>query len=208
MLFKLKLMSAFSLVVLGFTQMSAQDNQQTIFKSGSIKSIQFSIAPEFQYGQLSKSATSFGGASFNVSFNGKFNIGVGFQQSLNTNFSPSNLSGYLLSSSITGVKMEYVLKPNSAIHVSFPLTIARGSASTIPDNGGFGRQRPDFNSYFVIQPGVQVELNLFKGLKAYTGVNYRFSKGNINNTLNTDILQGLVSSTGLKFQLKNKTISK
>jgi hypothetical protein len=66
------------------------------------------------------------------------------------------------------------------------------------------------NTYVVIQPGVNVEANLFKVMKLFVGANYRFSILNESTAaiLPTSALQGLSISAGVKMGIFNFSIKK
>jgi hypothetical protein len=107
----------------------------------------------------------------------------------------------------------YTPKANSLIHVSFPLAIGAISEQQIrlsdpslmgPNSmrmrGDF-RDRDGFQMGFRgpkalgIQPGVQLELNVWKHVRLFTAANYRFALGE-NST--TD-MQGFSGQVGFKF---------
>jgi hypothetical protein len=53
-----------------------------------------------------------------------------------------------------------------------------------------------------VQPGVQVEANVFKCMKVYAGVNYRVAwKDAMPNQLSNSTVEGLSANAGIKFGL-------
>ena len=66
--------------------------------------------------------------------------------------------------------MEPIIAPNFPIHVSFPLIIGGGGLALNDDTWHdyeweYDDYEPyDWDSYFVLEPGVEVELNLVKFL--------------------------------------------
>ncbi|MEQ1733722.1 MAG: hypothetical protein ABL940_08615 [Bacteroidia bacterium] len=198
------------------------DSTRTLLHLPKIKTVGVYIAPELQYGQLSNAFTSFGGFSAMALFNKKLAVGVTTQRSLDRNYSPTAVFPLYMQSNFGGLKLEYILNPNAPIHVSFPLTIGMGSVSagtlnnrqnrtydatndSLPHtrrNGNGSSYNADRTTYFVIQPGVNVEANLFKYVKAFAGVNYRFGiENNISSAVPTNAIQGVSGTVGIKVGL-------
>jgi hypothetical protein len=205
------------ILLTGFTyhQGYSQDSTKTLFKLPKLNTIGFYIAPEFQYGQLKNNFTDFGGLSGMILFNKSFGIGFSMYKSLDRGYAPSGVSPLVLHASYAGLKFEYTLNPDNAIHISFPLTIGGGNASLdsasyvsrIPVRDSVGRRLPTLkprvpqNNFFLIQPGVQLEANLFKAVKLYAGVNYRFVLADKLTTLPMNTMQGFSADIGVKIGL-------
>ncbi len=205
----------------------SQDSIRTLVHLPKITHVGIYIAPEFQYGQLKGEFTSFGGGSAMLLFNKKFGFGVTMQHSIFLSYSPKGISPLDLMASYGGLKLEYTCNPNAPIHLSFPLVIGGGSArldsatyfrSILPDTNTQGdRMHREFdqsvsrNNYFVVQPGVQVEGNLFRFLKLYAGANYRFAFETYSSNsklLPASTLQGLSLNVGLKVGFFDYTLKK
>ncbi len=177
----------------------AQTEMQTLFgkSKNKIQSLGFYIAPELSYGQFSGSFAPIAGNSFMLTVNKKFAIGATASGTIRDN-STATASGHF-----GGLKMEYTPKPDALVHVSFPLVIGAGSTATRNSFEGFDRRgryddRFDYdrNGSFVLQPGVNVEANIFKYAKVFLGANYRLAAN--KSGYNAD-LSGFSSSLGLKF---------
>ncbi len=160
-----------------------------------------SVGSEIIYGSLAGAFTPMAGASAMLHFNKKLALGVAGYSTIGDNFTPtsiSNTKAYSLNNMYGGFKLEYTPKPDAKVHVSFPLLIGAGSAKL--DSAGHkndmdfvnnkgnhdhdknGRNNDQYghegshegdNSYFVIQPGVNVEANLFRFAKIFVGATYR-----------------------------------
>jgi len=169
------------------------------------------LAPEYQYGQLGSTSTSLSGAALMLQFNKKFAIGAtgfgSFRNRQNTD----------LNANFGGLKMEYTVKPDAAIHVSFPLVVGVGGNGFEFDNDGRGKGRDrdeddmydndDMRNFSrIIQPGVNVEANLNRYAKFYVGANYRFAFN--NNSTNTTDLSGFAANAGLKLGIFDYTLKK
>ena len=225
-----KSMIVLAAIVAAFTTSSfAQETEsetKTLFHLSKVSNIGLYVAPEYQYGQLKNQFTSFGGYSVMLVFNNTFSIGMHQMESLDPKYSPSGVSPLLLSSSSLGLKMEYTFKPNSSVHVSFPLIIGSGSLradsasntmsayDTIMDMHKSDRKPIDRGSraeFLLIQPGVQLEANLFKFVKVYAGAYYRIPIDLNNNStamLTKNVLQGVLFNAGLKIGLFDYSTSK
>jgi len=182
----------------------------TLLQPSKLQYLGLYLAPEFQYGQSNGAFTTFSGGSAMLLFNKRFAMGVTMQRSTDRRFSPSGVSPLALHSVFGGLKMEYTLRPNSAVHIAFPLVIGGGFARADSIHEGRfdrfhgidenGRGAGLHGQYFIVQPGVQVEANLLRWAKFYVGANYRIASktGNESTTVPNDALQGASFSAGLK----------
>lgn len=187
----------------------AQDTMRTLIRPAQISSVGLYLAPEFQYGQSNGEFTPYAGGSFMLLFNKRLAIGLTAQRSLRETFSPTGVAPLVLRSAFGGGKLEYTLRPDAALHFSFPLVVGMGEASA--DSMWYHRggmhgvfdDRPIHTgregSYLVIQPGIQLEANLIRYIKLFAGANYRFTSSvGHASTLPSDALQGFSLSAGLK----------
>jgi hypothetical protein len=167
----------------------------------------------YQYAQFRTDFTSISGGSFMVVFNKRFAIGATMQQNSDQTFSPNfvnpsypAVSREYLHAGFGGIKMEYTCMPNSLVHLSFPWVIGYGWASVDQSehmySGNHYKDMGSTNAFYVIQPGAQLELNVFRFLKLYAGVNYRFSTtADVTNTLPANTLMGFGTVGGVKIGL-------
>ena len=163
----------------------AQDTMKTLFKTPQIHSVGLYVAPEMQFSQIAGAFTPTAGISLMASFNQSFSIGATMAHTVDRQFSPAGAQSLLVQSNFGGLKMEYTLKPNNTFHLSFPLTIGGGRISldsnraNAPRPADTMRMRPPsavgVQNYFVIQPGVQLDINLMKYAKFYVGAQYRYA---------------------------------
>jgi hypothetical protein len=173
-----------------------EDKMKTLFArvkrpSAKINYLGLSVSPQFQYGTLAGQFTPMSGMTGMLHINKKWGIGLGGYSTIDNRFTPTALNtnkALSLRSMYGGLNFEYTPKPNAALHVSFPLLIGAGMAQV--DSVGnrsnqFGRRDNnrrdrDFNrlgaggtAYMVIQPGVNLEANVFRFVKIFAGVSYR-----------------------------------
>ena len=81
-----------------------------------------------------------------------------------------------------GLLLEYTLLPKSKVHVSFPLMIGCGYMTNswgkhINDSIDYSEDYTHHHSgdhFFVIEPGVKLELNVIKTLRIGFGISYRY----------------------------------
>ncbi len=215
------LMGFSSATVLG--QDSTKSSIQTIFKKkkggAKLNYLGVYIAPEYQFGQVGGVFTSLAGGSFMLQFNKKFAVGMtGYSSFRNQSTGVDGMFG--------GLKFEYTVKPDAAIHVSFPLVIGvagnnfhfgefehddfRGDRDGNFDpnaDGTMPSRNRDFsdNTYRLIQPGVVAEANLSRFAKAFVGANYRFAFD--NNGLNTDY-KGFSANIGVKLGIFDYAVNR
>lgn len=97
-----------------------------------------------------------------------------------------------LNGGYAGLYIEPSLHPDKIVHLSFPLTIGGGGAvylskekypETDENELDYSRKELDSSPFFVIEPGVSLELNVTGFMRIYTGVSYRWLAGlNLENT--------------------------
>ena len=104
---------------------------------------------------------------------------------------------------------QYILKPAKLIHCSGQLLLAYGTTKDY-ENPKSGLLDNFWNisgaGFFLMEPGVNLELNLSRGLTLVTGISYRFVTGlnesdenvSITHVTNRD-LSGINFNIGLKF---------
>jgi len=183
-----------------------------------IKTIGAYIAPEFQFGEWSRTFTPMMGISGMVMFNNRLAVGLTTARTTAQSFSPSGVNPLFFRANYAGLKVEYTAWNNKAIHLTFPLTIGglsmRGdSTATRFGRNDFGNDSLGFRGmrgpepgvggrYVLIQPGVNVEANLLPWLRWYVGGSYRVALATESNPgLSPNIGKGLSVTTGLKVGL-------
>lgn len=195
---------------------------QTLFGKikPSINKIGLYVAPEFQYFGAANSYAPASGASAMFIFNERFSIGVAGAHSQRFTPKALNNTNLRMNYSYGGGQIEYTFVPHRVIHLSVPLFIGAGYArvDTLGSYGRLGRQGRDWdndyysnnNPFFVVQPGLRLETNLFRYAKLYFGANYRAVVGNTNvtypagtstATVSNSQLSGVSFSAGLKLGL-------
>jgi hypothetical protein len=190
-------------------------------KGNGLKSWGFTAGPVLQFGQFGVQP----GVNFAIHINNQWSFGAGVLGNIREGDHGSMSTTLKSRQSFSGFQLEYTPKPNSLIHVSFPLMLGiihsedpnyllnNPQNQNNPQIGtpGPGYMNHDFDddrgmfyrgpSAFGIQPGVSLELNVFKYVKLFSAVNYRFAAGQ-NSTAD---MKGISGQLGLKLGLFDRS---
>ena len=190
---------------------NAQSEIQTVFGKG--KSIG-------GYGALSNKFTTIGNSYANMTevyggvfINKSFMIGFGAGATTNYLAVPSEFSidpnrrmSYEYGQ--VGLVTEYVRRSDKAIHVAFQLFTGTGFTMQYerPDwhrhdwnYDNYPNYDGDYNVFFVAEPGVQLEVNVFKWMRFSPGISYRASFGSSALGLSDSDLSKLSYNATFKF---------
>jgi hypothetical protein len=113
-----------------------------------------------------------------------------------TGWSHSDIEEPQLRTDYGGFEIEYVASPYRLVHVGTQLLIGSGNARYDDRDLDVGNTR---DNYFVLQPGVNLMLNVTRWFRISGGVYYRYVSGvNLEGTGDTD-LSGPAGFLGLRF---------
>jgi hypothetical protein len=171
------------LVILLFCVFSAlpfatAQEMQTLFRSS---------RPSGGYVALSNKFTTIKGQYANIAeiyggwlIHGRFLLGIGVAASTNnlevpTQYSTSPLRPMSWQYGQVGMMNEYIFWSNKLVHVN--LSLFSGGAFTVQYERRDEDLEYDENFFPVVEPGVQLELNVFKWLRISPGVSYRKTFG-------------------------------
>lgn len=190
---------------------SAQDTTKTLLNLISPLSVGLYIAPEIGFGQLRGSLTGFGGVSAMAVLNKRWNFGGSIQMNITDNYVPKAIRPLSIAASLLSGRIEYTPDPNALVHVSFPLSVGIGEASTDSvgnDNhqnyeGNKDDGQKNASTFIVISPGIRIETNLIRYAKLFIGIDYHLSfiADNKNSSLPGNTFQGIYINAGLKVGL-------
>ena len=184
---------------------AAQTKQEakTIFGNGK-PHIGYFINPSFQVGNFAGSTAIIPGIGAGVLFNNKLSASILYKFTLTENTPAGEPDQLYLHGQWFGLKAEYSIKPESVVHVSFPLEIDAGEIEfDIKDSyENQAAAAPSGEAWFVnIEPGIAAEINLWKYLRLNLGAGYRFvSDIKFSNVSGSDMM-GFTFSAGLKIGL-------
>jgi hypothetical protein len=185
---------------------------QTVFRGGS-----HSIGG---YGALTNKLTTIRGRTANLAgiyggvyINHKFFLGVGASGLTNTikvplEFSTDPTRDMSYEYGQVGLVTEYVLGSNKAFHLAFNLF--SGGGFTVQhedydwkdhhdDEFDFEEDSHDTNWFFVAEPGVQLEINVFKWMRFSPGVSYRAAFGSDGLGMKDSDISNISYNATLKF---------
>jgi len=165
---------------------------KTLFKkSNHPVKIGYYIGPEAAYTQFKGRDVFLGGISLGMVINHFFTVGLGGYGILNSgnlwydNIDPVSHLGAYLYGGYGGLKMEFKVWPASPVHLNFPILIGGGGMAyntwTYHNNNYYNNQYHDdgitldWDAFFVVEPGVMVELNLLKFMRLGAGMSYRYT---------------------------------
>jgi hypothetical protein len=170
------------------------------------------LSPDFAYTQIDGRDAFLGGMSGGVILDHSFSVGLagyGIMNSSSLKYSGINdTADVYLYGGYGGLKLEYRLIPNKIINIAFPLLIGGGGVaySTWGMDDWNNYDHHDnydytyaWDSYFVIEPGVVVGLNLLKFMRLDAGVSYRYAPGIELPKTNSNILNSFNANISLKF---------
>lgn len=197
------------LVTIGFAQEndSRQSDYKTIFGNGEVSHGGYG-GLSFNYSQIDGQDALLAGARGAWIVNHRLGIGLGGYGFINDmNFKYDDEKGnHFLSGGYGGLLIEPIIAPNNPIHLSIPVLIGAGGIALVRDywkddyeNYHDYSYTEDSHAYFVIEPGVEVEMNLIKYMRIAFGVSYRFTSDVILENTSKTVLHGLSGGMTLKF---------
>jgi len=103
-----------------------------------------------------------------------------------------------------GLKTEYVISSNNAFHIAFDLMTGTGFTAQYDRyyyrEGATYRNMPyQEDWFFVAEPGIQLEVNIFKWMRFSPGYSYRLVYGSNAEGLSDEKLSGHSFNLALKF---------
>jgi hypothetical protein len=178
----------------------------------------YSIGVGFESSEFNGNSIITGCLSGGAVFNHQLLVGIGLKGILNMPFyediarvdgeEGDEMVNGVLQGGYGGLLLEPILMSTKKLHVSFPLIVGMGGLFYMTDrrythisNSGetvMRRRTIDNDFMFVVEPGVDLEANIFSFMKVAVGVRYRFAP-NLNLGLSPeDAFNGF--STGLTFK--------
>ncbi len=149
--------------LLALAPMAAGAQQETLV-SGQIQSGGFG-APVLKFTEVNQSFGFFLGGRGGWILNESFVIGGG-------GYGLTNQNHYLveaLTMGYGGLDLEYVVRPNELVHVSFAVLVGGGGVRFWPDPSAFYYD----SAFFVAEPGFNLELNVTPSFRLNLGGSYR-----------------------------------
>jgi hypothetical protein len=190
------------------TSLFAQDGSvRTVFKRG--------VMSSGGYGAAINQFTTIRGKFANITglyggwfINHRFMIGAALASTTNNLHVPQQYTADPLRSlsyeyGQFGLMTEYVIASDKPVHLVFNLFSGAGFTLQYERNTFHNTSYPenvhDQNWFFVAEPGVQVEMNLFRWMRISPGISYRRSFGSNGLGLEDKDISGLSYNATLKF---------
>jgi hypothetical protein len=184
----------------------------TLFDKNTSVKLGWFIGIDPGYTQFDGKDVWLGGLSVGMILNHNFTIGLSGRSWVNNEklYYPDvtdTVGGYL-DGGYGGLLLEYTLFPTSLVHVTFPVLIGGGGVSYYSkkdysqwdnDEMDCDNVELDTDGFFVIEPGVRAEINLFKFMRLNAGVSYRYTAGFEMINTPKDLMNNFTATVGLKF---------
>lgn len=157
--------------------------QETLIKPNARHS--FYVAPSLQLTRWQERSGLMLGGKVAWVINHQFGLGLaGYGLISNNNIGEiAQNNNAMLQVGYAGLLLEYTPNPTRLLHLSFPLTIGAGGAAYTNNVMGnnpstsFSYEIYETDTFFVLEPGVQAELNLTSFMRLGLEVSYRFAYG-------------------------------
>jgi hypothetical protein len=102
-----------------------------------------------------------------------------------------------------GFLIEPVIIPKYPVHVSFPVLLGAGYVASMNSYYWGDWENENYMEegtiFMVVEPGIDIELNLLKHLRLGVGAKYRFTFGDGLDSYSKKVLDGYTLSLALKF---------
>ncbi|MBS4056953.1 MAG: hypothetical protein KKD74_03330 [Bacteroidetes bacterium] len=103
-----------------------------------------------------------------------------------------------------GLLIEPVVMPFSPVHLTFPVIIGAGGVAYVNyDWWNYDSQVDpsvwDSDAFFVLEPGVEIEINMVRFMRLAIGASYRYTSSLVMNNTNGNVLRGFSGGFSLKF---------
>jgi hypothetical protein len=170
----------------------------------------------FGYTRLAGKDAFIGGGRGGWLINHCFTLGLagyGFFSNMHYNdqYQPT-IDNYSLGGGYGGLLLEPIISPFNPVHISIPVLIGAGSAFVVDEMYSHGNYHNDYNAYpayFVLEPGVDIEVNIVKFFRVALNVSYRYTSnlsldyysilGVKEFTVPSDALRGFSVGMTMKF---------
>lgn len=113
--------------------------------------------------------------------------------------------GYYLVGGYGGFFVEPIIAPNFPVHISVPILIGAGGLALDDytwhdyqwENNDYTPY--DYDTFFVIEPGVEIELNVVKFFRVAFGASYRYTSDMHMDYVPKNLMNGFNGSVTFKF---------
>ncbi len=188
---------------------TASHEIQTVF--GNPGKLGWWIGPEFTWTKFDSRDVFIVGISGGIIVKHAFSVGLagfGIVNSQDLKYKGINdTAAVYLYGGYGGLRLEYRFSPMKLINLTVPLLIGGGGVtySTWGADDWNTNHEPThdeayvWDSYFVVEPGVMIGVNLFKFMRLDAGISYRYTSNIDLPKTDGDLLTGMNANFSLKF---------
>jgi hypothetical protein len=188
------------------TAASAQNTEETktIFGNG-MPHMGYYVSPFAQAAKIAGSTAVLPGVAAGVILNNRIALGLSYKfiATENTPVGEADTRVYL-DQYYAGIKAEYSIFPAKPVHLNFQVEAGIGHTELDPkdayEEGESGLPSGDA-SFGYVEPGVALEINLWKYLKLDIGAGYRFTGDVAFRSVTAKDIRGFNFGAGLKIGL-------
>jgi len=133
--------------------------------------------------------------------------GYGLVTRINKDFIENgNIESYDFQTGYGGLFFEFAAAPKFPVHLTFPVLLGVGGCAYFERTNTYyeGRQEWEYDyvesdAIVVIEPGVNLELNIVKSMRLGFGATYRYVEDLVMNNTSPDAMNGLSFNFTMKF---------
>jgi hypothetical protein len=202
------------LFVLATTAVHSQDGELQYYKEKDIKTLFGKDRSHGKYGSLSLGYSGIDNRQTLV-FGQKvtwlpahmIGIGMGINEFISEyRYDPVSGHDKYLLGGYGGMYVEPILLPRMPIHASFPILMGIGGMSLMYSDNDFldSNMLDEFQTFLILEPGAEIELNITRSLRLAAGITYRFTtpfelKSPESFTTDVESLRSLTFKLAFKF---------
>jgi hypothetical protein len=175
-----------ALLVLLVSSASSQDGELQYYKDKDIKTLLGKNKTGGKYGSISfgysgidKRQTLVFGQKMTWLPARSIGIGMGINEFISEyRHDPIEDRDIYLLGGYGGMYIEPIILPRLPVHISFPILLGGGGISQMYSDDEFliSNMFDEFQTFIILEPGAEIELNLTKKLRLAAGISYRFTK--------------------------------
>ncbi len=128
--------------------------------------------------------------------------GYGFMNNFDVNMSPGSVSRHL-TGGYGGLLIEPIIAPFSPIHLAVPIILGAGGIAQVDQyyysDYYYEPVVNDASAFFVVQPGLELELNIVRFMRFAAGASYRFTSNIAIDGVSDKAMNGFMGHFTLKF---------
>lgn len=182
---KLSLFPVFFLFLASTVYSQEQKGEFQYYKDNGIKTLLGNEKPGGRYGSISLGYSGIDGRQTLV-FGQKITwlpvrmlgVGMGINEFISEyRYDATSHRDIYVMGGFGGMYIEPIVLPRMPVHASFPILIGCGGMSQMYSDDSFliSNMFDEFQTFLILEPGAEVELNLTKTMRLAAGITYRFA---------------------------------